>query len=183
MAIALGDIDGDGYDDFIGTTGVTASKHYAQVYFGGPLTSIAPDDSAAPAQVAANQSTLTRRVAFLELPAPLQTTTLMPSNGYVSVSTGDLNADGVSDMVFTVGNTRQTVSTRSSDVVTRLQLLERRRLHRQQFCQRDRCLFELTMVFGTRSTILPHLETRRFVPPSKMPLPPHSRMARQHLSI
>ncbi|MEO1999354.1 MAG: hypothetical protein ABGZ17_29265, partial [Planctomycetaceae bacterium] len=87
VVISVGDINGDGYDDFIGHVFDTTTSSEARLYFGGDL-----DGGYDP----------TQQSVTLHLPAPVLVGTIESTNpaSLRSLFThGDFNADGLSDLV------------------------------------------------------------------------------------
>ena len=83
----IGDLDGDGFGDFVGSALTDGSSHQAEIYFG----------SASPSGAIMEQHKLT-----LHLPAPL-----LPSSDagpHSTIITGDFNQDGRLDIVVGVSN-------------------------------------------------------------------------------
>ncbi len=97
----MGDINGDGYADFVGATFSTGSDHYARIFFGGPQETVDPASADFADQLARNDAVLNRHVVTLKLPAPLSLTGSGTGN-FTAITSGDFNDDGLSDMVFTV---------------------------------------------------------------------------------
>ncbi len=103
VAIPLGDIDGDGYDDFVGSRFTGSSNNFARIYFGGPLATVNHTEESSIANRELNSHLLTQQSLTLQLPSrliasPYEAT---DSDSFSRISSGDFNSDGLSDIVVT----------------------------------------------------------------------------------
>ncbi len=94
VVIALGDLNGDGFGDFVGATFSNGLEHYARVFFGGPQEEVDPASPDFANQVTRNNAVLNRFVVSIKLPHALSTDSL-PKDTYSAISSGDINADGL----------------------------------------------------------------------------------------
>ena len=101
VAIGVGDLDGDGYDDFVGASSTTGIENYVRIFFGGPQEPVDPSSPDFTNQIARNNAVLNRRVLSLKLPAPLSLSGA-GSGTFSTITSGDFNADRLADVAVTV---------------------------------------------------------------------------------